>query len=128
MPVNKNGSKWDEVLSTISTSGSDWVTTSSAVSDWVTVSTPTTTTDSYIWTTSTTPITTGSSTITITYPPVSEITWAPREYEFPFLDTYNLESPKGREKYLTTLKDYLNFLLLYSKINIFTQKQKESQT
>lgn len=92
MPVNKNGSKWDEVLSTISTSGSDWAT----------VSVPTTTTGSYIWTTSTTPITAGSSTIIITYPP-------DHEYEFPFLDTYNLESPRGREKYLTALRNYLNF-------------------
>lgn len=87
MPVNKNGSKWDEVLSTISTSGSDWVTT---------------TTTPYIWTTSTTPITASGSTITITYPP-------DHEYEFPFLDTYNLESPRGREKYLTALRNYLNF-------------------
>ena len=89
----------DEVLSTISTSGSGWVTTTTPVSTW---SVATTTTDSYIWTTSTTPITAGSSTITITYPP-------DHEYEFPFLDTYNLESPRGRKKYLTALRNYLNF-------------------
>jgi len=114
MPVNESESKWDilpadnwgKVLSTtttstISTSGSDWATVS-VPTDWATVSVPTTTTDSYIWTTSTTPITAGSSTITITYPP-------DHEYEFPFLDTYNLESPRGREKYLTALRNYLNF-------------------
>lgn len=95
MPVSETVSKWDTILSAVSTSGSDWVTT---------------TTTPYIWTTSTTPITAGSSTITITYPDL-----ATREYEFPCLDTYNLESPKGREKYLSALRDYLNFYFVVNK-------------
>lgn len=125
MPVNKSGSKWDKILpaststTSISTSGSDWWAPISAPTDWVTVSTPTTTTDSYIWATSTTPITAGGSTITITYPPDHEVAHAldlaTRKYEFPCLDTYNLESPKGREKYLTALRDYLNFCFVVNK-------------
>ena len=98
MPVSETVSKWDKILSTISTSGSGWVTTATPSDTW---SVATATTDSYIWTTSTTPITAGSSTITITYP-------SDREFEFPFFDTYNLESPRGREKYLTALRNYLN--------------------
>lgn len=114
MPV-KSANKWEKALSTIftsgsDTSGSDWVSIS-APTDWVTVSTPTTTTDSYIWATSTTPITAGSSTITITYPPDHEITHAldlaTREHEFPLFDTYNLDSPKGREKFVEVFKEYL---------------------
>ena len=109
MPVNKNGSNLDEVLSTISasstsstfsTSGSGWVTTSTPGSSWLTVSD----TDSYIWSTSTTPITASGSTITITYPPV---THEAHECEFPFFDTYNLDSPKGREKFVEAFKEYL---------------------
>lgn len=115
MPVNKNGSNLDEVLSTISTSstsstfsasGSGWVTTSTPGSSWLTVSD----TDSYIWSTSTTPIT-ASGTITITYPPDHETTHAldlaTREHEFPLFDTYNLDSPKGREKFVEAFKEYL---------------------
>lgn len=108
MPVNKNGSNLDEVLSTISTSstfsasGSDWVTTSTPSGTW---SIATTTADTpYIWSTSTTPITASGSTITITYPPV---THEVHECEFPFFDTYNLDSPKGREKFVEAFKEYL---------------------
>lgn len=110
MPVSETVSKWDKILSTISSSGSDWATIS-APTDWVTVSTPTTTTDSYIWATSTTPITASGSTITITYHPDYEITHAldlaTREHEFPLFDTYNLDSPKGREKFVEVFKEYL---------------------
>ena len=106
MPVNKNGSNLDEVLPTISTSstfsasGSGWVTTSTPGSSWLTVSD----TDSYIWSTSTTPITASGSTITIPYPPV---THEAHEREFPLFDTYNLDSPKGREKFVEAFKEYL---------------------
>ena len=102
MPVNKNGSNLDEALSTISTSGSGWVTTSTSSGTW---SVATATTDApYIWSTSTTPITASGSTITITYPPV---THEAHECEFPFFDTYNLDSPKGREKFVEAFKEYL---------------------
>ena len=88
--------------STISASGSGWVTTSTPSGTW---SVATTATDTpYIWSTSTTPITAGSSTVTITYPPVPH---EAHECEFPFFDTYNLDSPKGREKFVEVFKEYL---------------------
>lgn len=103
MPI-KSTNKWENVLSTISASGSDWG------SDWVTTTTPvstwsvaTTATDTpYIWSTSTTPIISSGS---------YEIIYAPelatREREFPLFDTYNLDSSKGREKFVEAFKDYL---------------------
>lgn len=33
----------------------------------------------------------------------------PTTYDFPELETYNLESPKGREKYVSALNNYLDF-------------------
>lgn len=120
MPVDKSVNKWDKIISAISTSESDWVTTSTPYISWITTSTT-----PYTWTTSTstTPITAGTATITMASPPDYEVTHSPHldlvcEYEFPFLDTYNFESPNGREKYIMALKNYLNFY-------IFTQKQKE---
>ena len=103
MPVNESTNKWEKALSAISASESGWVTTTTPVSTW---SVATTTTDSsYIWTTSTTPITAGSGTLTITYPSVPPS--VPHECEFPFFDTYNLDSPKGREKFVEAFKEYL---------------------
>ena len=109
MPVSESVSNWNKILSNISTSGSGWVTTTTPSDTW---SVATTTTDSsYIWTTSTTPITASGSTLTITSSGSYEIVRAPdlatREHEFPLFDTYNLDSPKGREKFVEAFKEYL---------------------